>query len=141
MMNQRTQEHLDKAEDIMSELETFYDQTHDNLTTPVGFMAQNQKVQFKAVFEALEEALINLYTTNPDVWDEIGTNIQTVNNLQKTCMNLTGEYERLYQFYNNQLTPIAQQIIEFCENEHTELPRASKTLPTDSTDAEKAKGD
>lgn len=123
MMNKRTRENLEKAEDILNELDTYYDQTPVNLEVPAGFIAQNHCVQFKTALESVEEAVVNLYTQDEEVRTKIGKHLLTLKNLQEACMQLPPDYEQLYRFYQNQLKPLVQQIIEFCESNHTELPR------------------
>lgn len=138
MMNERTLEHLNNAEDIMTELDPFYDQTPVQLDVPAGFIAQNHCVQFKAIFESLENAVMNLYTQDEEARTKIGKHLLTLKNLQEACINLPANYEQLYGFYKNQLKPISQQIIEFCESNHTELPRTTKVISDNSTSKETA---
>lgn len=134
-MNERTLESLNEAEDIMSELDPFYGEVPVNLEAPVGFIAQKQCIQFKAVLEALENAVMNLYTQDEPTWEQIGKHLITLKNLQQACLNIPAEYEQIHRFYKIQLKPIVQQIIEFCEKNHTEIPR---TVKVDDSNKKKA---
>lgn len=136
MMNERTREHIETAEAILSELDFYYeDQNPASLEEPVGFIPQNQKIKFKTVFECIEKALTNMYTQEPDVRSQIGQHLLTISNLKGACMEVNPQYQVMYNFYMNQLKPIVQQVINFCEDNHTELPGvkyAAETVDADS---------
>lgn len=122
-MNKRTADSIDSATDILTELKPVYDVSPSGtFDPPHTLIPKNQLYQFKALLDHLYDALVNLYTDDPIEREQIGRYLTVIVDLQDACDDLTTEYESLYGFFRNQLSPMVTEIVGFCKDSSTEIP-------------------
>lgn len=122
-MNERIKENLDEAKEIIDELNSMYIGYIDDVNEvdiyevdpPVGFIAKNQRVQFRSALKKLKKAVQNIYTTDISTRKEIANYMSTLDNLIEASKEVKADYPALYDFYLNHFLPIAEEVISFCK--------------------------
>lgn len=131
-MNERTVSYLSEAIVLTDTAVQSYGQ-YAAPTNPMGEFPSPEVLDYhlmsyKQIFDSLKLATQNVYTEDEEAQKKIGSLMLKLDGLQYQVDEVPPAYPHVYQFFLSVVAPTVVQIIQFCKENSTKLPRAKALI-------------